>query len=401
MNTMKNGSKKNILLIAPSLKQGGLERICVKTARLLAPYYHVTIAVFDDTAIAYDVQGLSIISLRLPARKTLPGKALNLALRIHALKKLKTRLLIHLSYSFGQTANLANSRARTRDKIICSIRSFQDFDNPEKIRSFCASADLIACCSKAIEEKIRTEYGCEKTVTLYNPVEVAEEMLSADMLADSPAAEAAVSGFLSDHGPLLATMGCEDDIKGFWHLLKAFAHYRNTLSGHDTSNASKAPGLFIIGNGSFTEYKKLAEDLGVSADVCFTGLLRNPFPLLRQCDAYVLTSIMEGFPNALVEAMALGLPCIATDCPTGPREIFETTEGTQAGILIPPLSAEKNLQADFLPEEDIRLAENMHLLLSDATLSSALSDRARKRAAGFSEQTYLENCLRIFEYRSN
>src|SRR3546814_20408341 len=63
-----------------------------------------------------------------------------------------------------------------------------------------------------------------------------------------------------------------------------------------------------------------ARDRGVR--VLCPGFLENPFPLIAGADCYIPPSNAEGFPNGLVEAMALGLPVISTDCPSGPSEIL-------------------------------------------------------------------------------
>ncbi|MHB8762934.1 MAG: glycosyltransferase [Deferrisomatales bacterium] len=91
--------------------------------------------------------------------------------------------------------------------------------------------------------------------------------------------------------------------------------------------------LTILGEGrEAAALRTMAERAGLSDRVSFPGFLSTPYAVLRAADVFVLSSRYEGFPNALLEAMALGLPCVATRCPTGPDELI--TDGID-GLLVP------------------------------------------------------------------
>ena len=179
---------------------------------------------------------------------------------------------------------------------------------------------------------------------------------------------------------IIVSMGREDDVKGFWHLLKSFY-----LVKKEVSDAR----LMIIGDGEFEEYKVLAKELGVAEELYFTGMKKNPFPYLSAARVYVLTSYHEGFPNALIEAMALGVPVIATDCLTGPREILRK-ENVAYGILIPNMNPEKNLKASEISEEEAGLAEEIKRMLTDEEYRKHYQKAAVARSKDFSDAYYVE-----------
>jgi glycosyltransferase involved in cell wall biosynthesis len=124
--------------------------------------------------------------------------------------------------------------------------------------------------------------------------------------------------------------------KGFDVLLSAFAELvRKGLDLH----------LLILGEGE--ERAKLedtAKRLGVSSRVFMPGFQKNPYPFFMRSEVFVLSSRYEGLPGVLIQAMALGLPVIATDCPHGPREI---TKDGRYGILVPTDNAAALAEAAY------------------------------------------------------
>ena len=105
-----------------------------------------------------------------------------------------------------------------------------------------------------------------------------------------------------------------------------------TEKGHDLLLKSVQPllkketewGLEIIGDGPLRpKIIQLIQDLGLQDKVLLHGQLQNPFDILKSADIFVLPSRIEGFPNALLEAMALGLACISFNCPSGPSDLIE------------------------------------------------------------------------------
>ena len=88
--------------------------------------------------------------------------------------------------------------------------------------------------------------------------------------------------------------------------------------------------LTIIGTGEDQkEAIALVHDYNLGDYISFAGEVKNPFGIIKQADVFILPSRREGLPNALLEAMALGICVISTDCDTGPREIIDNNVNGQ------------------------------------------------------------------------
>jgi glycosyltransferase involved in cell wall biosynthesis len=401
-----SGDKKRIMLITPMLHQGGFERICVLTARLLADLYDVYLVVFTMEDAFYDVSGIRLIDLHLGAVQGKLGKAVNLLRRARELSRLQRELDIDVVYSFGQTANMANAlsshgsgRRHRRINKIAACHSFGEIGVRNYMDLILRRTDHVICCSKAMAEEVRERYHTQHVDAVWNPCDLAD--IRRKMTGERPAAFGEI---FSGEERVIVSMGREDDVKGFWHLIRAFGRVQEQLPGTR---------LVIIGEGSFDEYRELADKIGILPQVIFAGTQRNPFPLLAAGSVYALTSISEGLPNALVEALAAGLVIVSANCRSGPAEILhgdwqqaQSGSGVQYadyGVLTPALSPRKDLQVRMadgkicLEEAEEALAGAIITLLQDRELYRRYSERAQERAMDFSAEKYKEAVIRLIE----
>lgn len=139
-------------------------------------------------------------------------------------------------------------------------------------------------------------------------------------------------------------------------------NFRLLIESYCSSGISE--NLVILGEGSErSELETLISKLGLGERVVLPGYVQNPYPVIKAARLFVSSSNAEGFPNALIEAMALGCPVVATDCNSGPMEILTRKMGcrpaevtlAEYGILVPVNSARSLTDAiRIASREDIR-----------------------------------------------
>ncbi len=302
---MQDNNKKNLLLMVPMLHQGGFERVCIKTARLMQDFYNVHILIFSSKDINFDITGLDVIDIDVPSQKGILNKVINVLKRVKKVKKIKKDLNINISYSFGSSANYVNVLSRQKEKVLTGLRCQTDMENPKQVNLFCRKSDRVLSCSKEIVRQLHRDFNYDRSTYIYNPLDTEDiQNKGSEEISDFP--------FAADT-KIISCMGRNDYIKGIWHLVKAFSLVEKK---HPEAR------LVVLGAGNWDAYKEMAQKLNLSDKIFFPGNRKNPFSYVAKSDIYVCSSNHEGFPNAVLEAMALKKPLISADCKTGPREIL-------------------------------------------------------------------------------
>lgn len=166
----------------------------------------------------------------------------------------------------------------------------------------------------ACELERRLALPPDKFRVIHNPVDVAEVRRQAEQPVDAP---------FTTH-PLLVAVGRLDPQKNLPLLFHAI---RRIVQEQPVT-------LYVLGEGSERpRLEALIQSLGLQSHIHLLGFRRNPYAYVKRADLFVLSSDYEGFANVIVEALAVGTPVVATDCPYGPREIL--ADG-QYGWLTPP-----------------------------------------------------------------
>lgn len=403
------------ILIA-SLGGGGAERMALRLAGGLHRAGRETILITTDATTEYSPNSVEGIPGHLsrkrrvrlsPSRVSWPTPV-KMLMGPYQWGRLETTLkkfnITHL-VSLMERANILNLAQTSAARRVISIRTHYSLmmaaKSPLKRRLVkTAYQRLLPRADKIIFNSIESQLdftrhfdiGRDKPGVIYNFCDV-------DQLRS--AARAAVPEALSEtfKRPVVITSGRLSDQKGQWHLLRAFKRVSQTIKGLR---------LVILGQGPLRQYLgNLAADLNMADRVVLPGFIHNPMALIGKAALFVLPSLWEGFPNVLLEAMALGMPVVAADCQSGPRELLlpdsdplsktDTPEQTPCGMLCPGLDGQKRPACAPLSPTEQGLAEAMIHMLEEKSYRDACGRAAGKRAMDFTPSKILLQWERLLE----
>lgn len=388
---------KKIGLYIPHLSNGGAERVVSRLSVILGDSYEVYVILNEDN-MKYEVF-CKIINLNVPSNSSVIKKICLPLRRARKLRKIKKMYQLHCVISFLNSANIVNVLSKTKyTSTIVSVRNFSVLESKVKdffIRLLYKRVDYVVPVSLALKNRLIENYGIpsQKIKTIYNPYNV--EKIEALSKANIDNIE---HQYFLNTGKIFVTVGRLTYQKGHWHLLKAFSMIPDDREAK----------LLIIGNGeNQPKIEQLIKDLKLEEKVLMVGYQKNPFQYISRCYGYVLSSLFEGFPNALIEAMACQCPVIAADCKSGPREILfhdidllkeiKQIEYADYGIIVPGLAMEEKWKSEQIYESEKFLAEAMIRLLDNESLRNSLSEKGHTRVKTFNYQVCKERYIKVIE----
>lgn len=396
---------KKVLFVISHLYGGGAERALSNLVTHIPDDWEIDILLNNDKTEKYPYRG-NLISLDIKNEKM--GSVLfHFWLLIRRMRKLYC-LKKHNGYtacvSFLDSSNIANILTGNRYcKVIISARSslmkqsvlpqYKYVVNP-LVRLLYNKADRIVAVSKGVGIELTKNFSLkdDKVVVVENGYDVNRlNRLAQEPLTD--AEQVWIQG-----RKMIITAGRLVDVKGHQHLIRAFVETQKQVS-----NAV----LVIVGDGELEDsLKQLAQNCGIEDKVFLTGFMKNPYRLIDKADAFVMSSLYEGFPNALAEALCLEIPCIATDFHAGAREILapdmvdndvvikKLTEA-EYGILVPLCSGQKYKGVEPLERAEQELAKAMTLMLQDSEKQEHYKQQSRLRAKAVTIEESVNRWLKV------
>jgi glycosyltransferase involved in cell wall biosynthesis len=214
-------------------------------------------------------------------------------------------------------------------------------------------ADKIIALSQGVSTDLIEKFKIKSNniSVIYNPVDIDAVNIKKKKIGIK----------LDDSLPTIISVGRLIEAKDYHTLLMAYSELKKNMDFH----------AYILGKGElYDSIKDEIETLGLEKMVTLLGFNENPYAIMGQANLFVLSSKWEGFGNVIIEAMALGLPIITTDCNYGPREII--TNNTN-GVLVEVGNYQE-------------LSKQIFNILNSSDFSKKFSRNATIRAKDFSSE---------------
>ncbi len=325
--------KKHILFLINSLKYGGAERVVANLSHSFAEKgeYRVSIMLLERK-IDLPVEGVEMVSLHT-RQKSLFEKSVSIIKDPFRLRRFIKDNEVDIVLSFMQRPNAINmltkvlgSKHTACVSVRCSMT--RHYENVHPLLKFAGRlffkwawryVDRTIANTRVIKNEITGLFDIdpEEIDVIYNPMQLGKiENLSKESIEEE--------WFNDKSVPIIINVGRMARAKGHKHLLRAFASLVTRRKAR----------LAIIGDGVLRgDIEKEAKELGIEDKVLLMGYRQNPYKYMARSDIFVLSSIYEGFPNVLIEAMACRCPIVSTYSFSGPAEILQPMQGAKEDIV--------------------------------------------------------------------
>jgi glycosyltransferase involved in cell wall biosynthesis len=364
----------SVVQVVPSLCPGGTERLVIEITKKLRSRFPVSVCCLDapgEWASELTSLGVSVHALRRD-----PGFHPSLGLQIAQFARANkdaapgaTTVLHCHQYSpfvYGQIASW--SRLGALRMVFTEHGRLNEAPPSRKqrlVNPWLARAGQLYAVSHELRDYMVTAgFPSNRLGVIYNGIDPGPE--------PTPEARDAARRLLNLPADrfVLGSVARMDPVKNFPAMLRAFARFHGQMP-HST--------LVLVGGGpEFERLKALTRELGVAGAVLFTGSRNDARSLLPAFDVYVNSSVTEGLSVTILEAMAAGLPVIATNVGGTP----EVVEDNRTGLLVPPKQEEALAAAFTRLEEDTALAYTLgrtgrRLMLQRFTVDRMVADYVR------------------------
>lgn len=331
--------KEKIVIINNGLAGGGIERASISMSNYFASLgYEVTLLALYKTEHFYQLDNRIVFIEPSFTRKKLNKTSYIFKIMAYVRKHIKA-IYPNVVLAYGEWTNPFVIMSLTKLNIpvyitermspILKLSSYHAI--LQKI--FYKKANGIIAQTKYAKKVIENKTGAKNISVIPNPVNVIEKTEC-------------------EPKKIIVTVGRLSKEKGHKYLIEAFAHIND-----------KTWELSIVGDGSERPFlEQLAEQLGVKERIIFHGKKKDFSLQLSEAQIFVLPSLSEGFPNALIEAMSFPMACISSNCIAGPSDIIENGIN---GILVEPA-------------DSVELSKVLNMLIEDEELRKKITQNAYK-----------------------
>lgn len=391
---------KNVSFIIPGLKSGGAERVLSTLSLNLSKDYKQYIFTWNAKEVDYEFNS-EIIEIKTENSRSLLKNLYILIKRVIKVRKYKKKFNIDCAISHLEGANIVNILSKRKEKTIITVHNFQSEERKGMygvifkilIRLLYNRADNIITVSQVICDDLVKNFKIDKNKisVIYNPYDVNKiKTMMKEELEDE---------FIDifNNNDVIINVGRLTKQKAQWHLIKAFSELRRNRDNIK---------LVILGKGELKkDLEELIEKLNLNNDVILLGYHKNPFKFINRSKIFALTSLYEGFPMCLAEAMACSTPIVSVDCKSGPREmlsedkdifkIIDNIEFGDYGVLVPRFNENYDIDDLSITREEKIFSQALEYMLNHVEHSKEYSIKGTKRVNDFEVNKIIKKWERI------